>query len=214
MSSAKFAISPVSWDAFMSSWRTGEGYCVHNGSAMFRWSIRYLRDVILDDVMMDLLCSNSPGNSRRAGQGPVELQEVMKGHCHLTPFILLMLWRTALFTVDNTSKARSSLFLARPFSWHKCVTHSRAGLMAPSGRGQCQVRNHTRAAYLSNQNAEGESREGGNLMLSGRAKAPLFSLSDFLWKKKPYGMSEFLFSKLCLVGHESYHGDDRESKCL
>lgn len=43
------------------------------------------------DVIMDLLCSNSPDNSRRAGQGSVELQEVMKGHCHLTPFILLVL---------------------------------------------------------------------------------------------------------------------------
>lgn len=33
-------------------------------------------------------------------------------------------------------------------------------------------------------------------------------------KEVPYGMSEFLFGKLCLLGHDSYHRDDRESKFL
>lgn len=123
--------------------------------------------------------SNSPDNSRRAGQRQVGLQEVVKGYCHLTPFILLMLWRTALVTADNTSKDCSSSFLARLFSLHECVIHSSTGLMAPSARRQCQMRNHTRAAYLSNQNAEGESREDGNLTLSGRARAHLFLFSGF-----------------------------------
>lgn len=203
----KFATSPVIWAAFMSSWRTGKGYCVCTGSAVSWWSIRHLSDIILDDVMMDLLCSNSPDNSRKAGQGPVRLQRVMKGYCHLTPLILLMLWRMGLVTVDNTSKGCSGWFLAWPFSLHECVTHSRAGPTAPSARGQCQVRNHTRAAYLSNKNAETKSREDGNSMLSGRTRAHLFSFSDFLWKRG-------LMVHLSLVGHESYHRDDRESKCL
>lgn len=86
--------------------------------------------------------------------------------------------------------------------------------MASSARGKCQVRNHSREAYLSNQNAEGESREDGKSILSGRTKAHLFSSSDFFVQEGPYGASEFLFSKLCLVGHESYHRDDTGSKCL